>query len=100
MVRRASLLLGILSFALAWIVGVWSGHSAPARLQSAAIALACGLAAGAAIGVALQKIVLARLAETGRFQGSAEAPEPADARAARSAPPVAPAAAEPAEVAR
>jgi hypothetical protein len=76
MVRRASLLLGILSFALAWIVGVWCGHSAPARLQSAAIALACGLSAGAAIGVALQKIVLARLAETAQFPPPAVEPKP------------------------
>jgi len=72
MIRRAALLLAMVSFGLAWIVGVWCGHSPLVRLQSALLALVAGAAGGAGIGVALQKIVLARLAEQWRELESGE----------------------------
>jgi len=62
-IRRAAALLGMLAFGLAWVVGVWFGRSPRARLESAALALCAGCVAGAAIGIALQKVVLARIAE-------------------------------------
>ena len=73
MIRRAAVLLGMLSFGLAWIVGVWCDHSPLVRLQSALLALVAGAIGGAAIAVALQKIVLARLAEQWREIEAAEA---------------------------
>ena len=62
MIRRAATLLGMLSFACAWMVGVWLGRSPAARVESALIALVAGAAAGVGIGVAIEKIILARLA--------------------------------------
>jgi hypothetical protein len=96
----------MLSFGLAWIVGVWCRHSPAVRVESALLALLAGCVAGAGIGCALEKIVLARLAES--WDGQERAPSagaPASPRtdAAASAPRRAAgeaAAPEPAEAAR
>jgi len=63
MTRRSAAIVAFVAFALAWIVGVFCGHSPTTRLQSALIALLFGGCAGAAIGVAMQRIVLWRIAE-------------------------------------
>jgi hypothetical protein len=74
-IRRTAALFGMLAFALSWMVGVWCGHSPQVRLQAALIGLLAGAIAGACIGVALQKIVLARLAEQWRQLEAAAASE-------------------------
>lgn len=63
MIRRAAALFALVAFAGAWIVGVWCGHSPLVRLKSAGLALGFGFVAGIGVAIALQKIVLARLAE-------------------------------------
>lgn len=92
MIRRGAALLGLVSFALAWIVGALCGRSPLPRMESALLALVLGAAAGAGIAIALQKIVLARLAEQWREDAGkraaagAAAPAPDDAAAAKPAP--------------
>ena len=73
MIRRSAALFAMLAFALSWMVGVWCGHSPSVRLQAALVGLLAGAVAGAGIGVALQKIVLARLAEQWRQIDAASA---------------------------
>jgi membrane protein YqaA with SNARE-associated domain len=63
MIRRAAALLALVAFTGAWLVGVWSHEPPRARMVSAALAALFGAVAGAAIGVALERIVLARLME-------------------------------------
>ena len=100
MIRRTAALFGMLAFALSWMVGVWCGHSPHVRIPAALIGLLAGVIAGACIGVALQKIVLARLAEQWREIDAAAADEKAakpasgprgTARPAAPVPPLAPA---------
>jgi hypothetical protein len=82
MIRRTAALFALIAFALAWCVGVWCSHPPLARVQTALVAAAFAATAGACIGVALQKIVLARLAEKWtRLEAQlAEPPEPKDVR--------------------
>jgi len=63
MIRRAAAFLALVAFAGAWLVGVWCHEPPRARLLSAGVAALFGLVAGAAIGVVLERIVLARLME-------------------------------------
>ena len=92
MTTRVAALLALLAFAGAWIVGVWCQHAPGARLWNAALAGGCGALAGAAIGFAMERIVLERMSE--RWDGGegvlAGAP-PAEPGAAGPAAPAAPA---------
>ncbi|MSR46782.1 MAG: hypothetical protein EXS13_06945 [Planctomycetes bacterium] len=63
MSRRAAALLALFAFAGAWITGVFCDVAPRARLGSALLAAFVGAIAGLAIGVALERLVLARLAE-------------------------------------
>lgn len=63
MIRRAAALLALVAFTGAWLVGVWSHEPPRARMVSAVMAALFGAVAGGAIGVALERIVLARLME-------------------------------------
>jgi steroid 5-alpha reductase family enzyme len=74
MTRRVAALFGLFAFAVAWLVGVWCGHSPLARLENAGIALVSGCVAGLGVGVALERIVLARLAEQWQEPGVAAPP--------------------------
>ena len=75
MIRRTAALGALLAFALAWIVGVWCGHLPATRIRGALIAMAFGAVAGALIGVALERIVLGRLAEKWDGEESGAAPK-------------------------
>lgn len=66
MTKRVAALFGLFAFAVAWLVGVWCGHAPTTRLVNAAIALGSGYCAGLGVGVALERIVLARLAQNWR----------------------------------
>jgi len=66
MTRRVAALFALLAFAAAWLIGVARGQSPLTRLENAGLALAAAFVAGLAIGVALEKIVLARLSESVR----------------------------------
>ena len=66
MTKRVAALLALVAFAVAWLIGVARGQSPLARLENAALALAAAFVAGLGIGVALEKIVLARLSESVR----------------------------------
>lgn len=74
MSRRAAALLALFAFAGAWIVGVWCHASPLARLSSALLAALAGGVAGGGIGFALERIVLARLAEQWPVTGDVAAP--------------------------
>lgn len=90
MIRRVAALFALFAFAAAWLVGVLCGHAPLARLGNAAIALASGLLAGIGVGVALERIVLVRLAEQWQERGT---PPAANARAGATAKAAAPPAA-------
>jgi hypothetical protein len=105
MKSRVAALFSLVAFAVAWLVGVWCGHSPLTRVENAGIALVAGALAGIGVAVALERIVLARLSEEWNDlrEGAAAptAPRPASTRAAPrpAAPPPAtppPAAATPA----
>jgi hypothetical protein len=66
MTRRVAALFALLAFAVAWLIGVARGESPLTRLENAGLALLAAFVAGLAIGVALEKIVLARLSESVR----------------------------------
>ncbi len=74
MIRRAITLLSMLSFGSAWIVGVWCLHSPRVRLENALLAALIGALGGAAIGFALERIVLARMAEQWKLRQADGAP--------------------------
>jgi hypothetical protein len=108
MSKRVAALFALLAFAVAWLIGVARGQSPLTRLENAGLALVAAFVAGLAIGVALEKIVLARLSEsvrerpqegTGRDGEAAFEAAPAAARAEDSSPAAA-RAAEPAEAIR
>ncbi|MBM4013822.1 MAG: hypothetical protein FJ293_02520 [Planctomycetes bacterium] len=63
MSRKAAALLALIAFAGAWLTGVWCDVAPRARLGSALLAALAGALGGAGIGFALERIVLARLAE-------------------------------------
>jgi hypothetical protein len=77
MTKRVAALFGLFAFAVAWLVGVWCGHAPTTRLVNAAIALASGYCAGLGVGVAIERIVLARLAQN--WQGKDAPPSAAEA---------------------
>jgi hypothetical protein len=89
MTKRIAALFGLFAFAVAWLVGVWCGHSPSTRLMNAALALGSGFLGGLGVGVALERIVLARLSQQWK-DPSAASPAPAPAPAA-TAPASAPA---------
>ena len=108
MTRRVAALFALLAFAAAWLIGVARGQSPLTRLENASLALAAAFVAGLAIGVALEKIVLARLSESVRERpkegtdrdGEATFEAAPAAARAEDAAPAAARAAEPAEAVR
>jgi len=95
MTKRVAALFALLAFAVAWLIGVARGESPLTRLENAGLALLAAFVAGLAIGVALEKIVLARLSEsvrerpkegTGRDGEAAFEAAPAEARAEDASP--------------
>ncbi len=113
MTKRVAALLALVSFAVAWLIGVARGQSPLTRVENAGLALVAAFAAGLGIGVALERIVLWRLSEAWRERAREEAGRDPDAppaakaaasaKSAAAAKPAAPAAARetvPAEAAR
>ena len=73
MIVRTAALFALFAFVVAWVVGVLAGHSPSARVETATIALGFGAAAGLGCGIALEKIVLARIARDWKPEGAPKA---------------------------
>lgn len=62
MIRQLSALLGLLFFAGTFLAGVLLDHPSSTRLTRSLTGLVLGAVLGALLGLALQKLVLSRLA--------------------------------------